>query len=524
MSWRHYLVLGLLGLAATGAVAAFQRVPGYMDADYYYAGGLQLVEGRGFTEPYLWNYLDEPAGLPHPAFSYWMPLASLLAAAGAALFGPGSWSAARIGFLAVATAIPPVTAALAWSFAPRRELALTSGFLAVFSCFYLAYLPTTDTFGLYILLGGLFFLILRRRSSSCGALLLGMLAGLMHLARADGLLWLPMAWAAVFLAAGRRVSRAFLWRGLAVLAGYLLVMGPWFARNQAAFGSLLAPGGSRVLWLTRYDQLFAYPASQLTFSAWWQSGLAALIRTRLWALGLNLASLLSVQGAVFLLPLIAMGFWQLRRDGRIQVAGLAWLLLLGAMTVLFPLAGARGGYFHSGAALQALCWALAPMGLESLVAWAAQRRGWNLAQAAPVFRAALVCLAALLSGAIVYTRLLGGGGGQAWDRENAAYRRIDQFLVSRGAVPDSIVMVANPPGFYLASGKPAIAVPDADLRLLVTAAGQYRAAYLVLEQGSVPTGVLPVYASPHDQGCLVYLGEVEEARVYSFEACFPSQP
>lgn len=104
MTWRQYLLLALLGLLAAGIVAAFQPAPGYMDADYYAAGGFQLASGRGFTEPYLWNYLDEPAGLPHPSNAYWMPLAAMLGAAGAVLFGPSSWTAARIGFLMVVEA------------------------------------------------------------------------------------------------------------------------------------------------------------------------------------------------------------------------------------------------------------------------------------------------------------------------------------------------------------------------------------------------------------------------------------
>jgi hypothetical protein len=239
---------------------------------------------------------------------------------------------------------------------------------------------------------------------------------------------------------------------------------------------------------------------------------------------MNLASLLSVQGEIFLLPLVVLGFWHLRRDGRVQVAGLAGLLLLGAMTVIFPLAGARGGYFHSGAALQTVWWALAPVGLDRFISWAGRRRGWNTVQALPVFRVALVCLAAMLSGVIIYTRVLGGGGGQAWGQENAAYQRIHMFLVSKGAGADSVVMVVNPPGFYLASGSRAIAVPDADVALVVAAARQYGAAYLILERAGMPSGVLPVYESPQGQDCLIYLGEVEEARVFSFEACFAGQP
>jgi hypothetical protein len=103
---RIYLALWALGLALVLLAAAFQSVPGYMDAEYYYAGGLRLAEGSGFSEPFLWNYLNDPVGLPTPSHTYWMPLASILAALGQACcrhLQPG---------LAVASSI--VNAALSW--------------------------------------------------------------------------------------------------------------------------------------------------------------------------------------------------------------------------------------------------------------------------------------------------------------------------------------------------------------------------------------------------------------------------
>ena len=60
MTWRHFLLLAVLGLVVMVFVSAFEPAPGYMDADAYYAGGRQLATGLGFTEPYLWNYLDNP--------------------------------------------------------------------------------------------------------------------------------------------------------------------------------------------------------------------------------------------------------------------------------------------------------------------------------------------------------------------------------------------------------------------------------------------------------------------------------
>jgi len=519
MSWRQFLFLGLLGLAVAAAVAVFQPAPGYMDADYYAVGGAQLATGRGFSEPFLWNYLDDPSGLPHPSNAYWMPLASLLAAAGAWLLHSTTWSALRLGSLIVAACIPPLTASLAYAWTSRRDLALVSGLLAVFSAFYLPFLSTTDTFGLYMLLGGLFFLALGLRSWWLRAIVLGLLAGLMHLARADGLFWLGMAILAVlFVRREKRTATALAGAALLCLAGYLAVMGPWLARNEAVFGTLLAPGGARSLWLTQYDQLFSYPTLNLDFSTWWASGLSAVLKARLWALGMNLANTFAVQAEVLLLPLIAAGAWALRRERSVQLALLGWALTLGAMTVVFPFAGARGGYLHSGAALQTAWWALAPLGLDRLLEWAAQRRAWDGRQAGKVFQAALVGMVVLVSALVVYQRVIGRvNGDPVWGRENAAYRTIGQYLAAQGASPQAMVIVANPPGFYLASGHPAIAVPYGGADVVLQLARRYGASYLVLEKSGIPAGLQPVYLHPDGQAGLRYLGEVEEARVYAIQ-------
>jgi hypothetical protein len=520
MKFRLYLFLFLLGSVVSVLIAAFQPAPGYMDADYYYAGGIQLFKGNGFSEPYLWNYLDDPVGLPHSSHAYWMPLASLIAAAGMALTGTASWSAARIGFILVAAFIPPINAALAWSFSGKRDVAVLAGLLGAFPAFYLPFLADSDTFGLCILLGGLFFLILKRRSSLLNPFLLGVLAGFMHLARTDGFIWLLIAWLAVLYVLPQPLGRRPLFISssmILTLAGYLVVMAPWFIRNQLAFGTPLAPGGSKLFWLTSYDQLFSYPASQISFSAWWQSGLGSILRDRAWALTLNLSNFLSVQGEVFLLPLVCVGFWHLRKDRRLQLAGFSWVILLLVMTFIFPFAGARGGFFHSGASVQAVWWALAPVGLDQVIQWGNRKRGWNLVQASRIFRYALVGFAILMTAAIVLWRVLGVGGSPNWGQEEALYRQIHSFLQEKGMNDEVVVMVANPPGFFLSSGNPAIAVPDGDKETLISVAHRYEAKYLILEEGSTPQTLHSVYVSPADQTGLSYLGDIDGSHIYAIQ-------
>ena len=231
MKRRTYIFLFLLALIVQIAVAALEKVPGYLDADYYFAGGIQLAQGHGFTEPYIWTYLDDPQGLPHPSHGYWMPLASIIAALGMVLTGQQTYTAGRLFFILIAALAPPLTAALAYTFSERPALAFISGVLAIFSVFHLPFLPVTDNYGIFMILGGLYFLLADRPRPWFW---LGLFAGLMTLARSDGLLWLALTFLLVlwrvkdaspanFVAYASQITQYALFAFL----GFLLIMGPW---------------------------------------------------------------------------------------------------------------------------------------------------------------------------------------------------------------------------------------------------------------------------------------------------------
>jgi hypothetical protein len=543
MSLRSYILLALLGLALAVGIALFQSTPGYMDASYSMAGGVWLADGDGFNEQILWNYLDDPAGLPHPSHGYWMPLASLLAALGMWLAGARTFAAARLGFLLLAAVLPVLTARLSLKMTRRGDYAILAGIFAAIPGFYLPYLPTTESFGLYMFFGALFLLLLPAPGSAAGEegletgqltqlqrrwpsllvpLLLGGLSGLMHLTRADGILWLavamlfgsgdPLLWRR-----GRREAVTWATAALLALVGYLLVMGPWMLRNLSAFGSFLSPGGGHVLWITNYDELFTYPASLLTPAHWWGSGLGAILGARLWAGWLNLQTAFAVQGLIFLLPLILAGLWRLRRQPPVQAGVLAWMLTFMLMTLIFPYQGARGGFFHSGAALQPLLWAAAPVGLGAFLDWGARRRGWDLRQAGSFFKSGVVGLALILTILISFNRVIGSDvRSPAWDDRQRRYTLAEQALQDFGASPDDIVIVNDAPTFHLASSRQAISIPYGDFATLQDVALRYRARYLLLEIEQVQGETL--YEQPGDRPGLHYLGTVEGIRLYEFVA------
>jgi hypothetical protein len=485
MNWRHYSLLFIIAAAVLFGIGSIQTVPGYMDAEYYYLGGIQLAGGEGFVEPILWNYLDDPTGLPHPSHAYWMPLASLVAAFGMWFTGNlGFWSA-RLGFFFLAVLIPLVTAALGYQFSGNSRWAFVSGLLAVFSGLYLPYISTTDTFTLYMLLGGILLLLLPKTNfpSPFAMVAAGIIVGLLHLSRADGIIWLPsLILVMIYGTKSRAFLKIILKNLFLLLLGYILVMSPWIYRNLAEFGSFLSPGGLRTLWLTNYDQLFSYPAGQLTFQHWWSSGLVEILKARLWALGINTQRTIAEQGMVFLTPLVILGMWRSRSDLRVQIGFWAWMLTFSVMTLFFPFAGARGGLFHSCAALQPLFWAITPLGLNVFVEWGERQRGWKPEQAHLVFSSALVGFAVFLSVGLFFQRVIGPDlTTYAWEKTSSHYQAVESELQTLGATPDDIVMVKNPPGYNVVSHRSAIVIPDGDVRTLISAATRYGARYIVLE-------------------------------------------
>lgn len=522
MSWRHYALLFLIGLIVPFAVAQFQSLPGYMDADYYFAGGLQLAEGRGFTEPYLWNYLDDPAGLPHPSHTYWMPLASIVSALGMWISGQSTYAAGRFPFILLSACVPLLTAALAFRVSRQTRLAIVSGLLSIFSLYYAPFMPVPDNYALFMLLGG-GFLLLAPLKQKWIPVALGALAGLMTLARSDGLLWLGLAgltvmWKATDKEDGTRNTFkewlvTILPAGLLVVFGYLLTMGPWHARNLNLFGSLLTPGGGRLLWLQNYNETFIYPPGDLTRVSFLQAGWDLALQNRGRAFSANFSNAFGAQGGIFLFPLILIGLWQLRRDLRTKIAVTGWLILFAVMTVVFPFAGSRGSFFHAGAAFQPYWWVVTPIGLDAVVAWL-RRRGQFTDRNAPVFlQGVLVLLAMFMTLYLVNIRVISSG----WAEDDFIYPSVEARFLEHGIRPQDAVIVRNPPGYFIASGRPAVALPFGDEATLLAVAKKFEARYLVIEKDGTFAAIQDLYDEPQSNPAFVYIGEVNEAKLYRIE-------
>lgn len=517
MSFRAYLLLFLSGLILPLIVAQFQPIPGYLDSDYYFAGGIQLVKGNGFSEPYLWNYLDGTSTLPHPSHTYWMPLASILSALGMWVTGQATYASARLPFIIIAALVVPVTAAVAYAFSRKRDLAITSALLAIFSIYHAPFVGVTDNFSLFMLFGGLYFVFATRLiedpSRRHAWFFLGLLAGLLALSRSDGLLWLTLTFLFTLWRAPKdsflRIANYALLNSLIAFLGFLVIMSPWYARNLNTFGSLMAPGGSRALWLENYDQTFIYPPEKLNMESFLASGWKEILSDRLGAFGANLQSGFAAHGGIILFPFIVAGVIYFRKDERVKLASTAWLILFFVMTFIFPFAGARGAFFHAGAALQPLWWTLAPLGLDEILL-SLRKRNWGNDQTKVIFRSALVMVAIILTAFVVNLRLFTLG----WGEGEGIYPAVEEFLLENGIEENDIVIVRNAPGYYIATNRSAISIPYGGEDAILAVAKQFGANYLVLESKAALPQIKSLLENPQSHDGFIYLGEVNETRVF----------
>lgn len=514
---KDALALFLITLSIRGLTALPQQQPNYMDDAYYYVNAINLAQGRGFVEDFVWNYLDQPDRPPQPSHLYWMPLTSILSASSMIIFGH-RYRAAQFPLIGLAALLAPMAYFVALTLSNRRRLGWLAGWLMIFSGFYLPYWTTTDNFTPFAMFGAaaLFFVgyslnnaVGTKQPLFWPMLLAGLSAGLAHLTRADGgLILLSIA---LFITVRHRRSAGRIL--LILMLGYILIMAPWFVRNWQVIGRPLSTTGTQTIWLTHYDDLFSY-GKTLSPNLFFAQGTEVIIDQKLWALSTNFQRVLAEWFMIFLLPLALIGVWKLRHHPLMQLSGLYAMLLFIAMTFIFTFPGVRGGLFHSAGALLPFIYGASVVGFETLIDWlAARRRGWNAALAKQVFGVGLISLAAIVSSFAYFQKI------QTWNNSHPTYPLIVEWLGLQGG--QAMVMVSNPPMYRQYDGGLSLVIPNEDIETTFQVMQTYQATYLILEADH-PAPLNRLYEQP-DHTPYFTLVEVfgDDGGTYLFEMVTP---
>ncbi len=516
MKRSRLILFAVLAFLMYLALAQLQQHPGYMDADYHYYMGLRIANGEGLTENILWNYLDEPQGLPHPSHAYWGPLPSALAALGIGVFARlESFQAARLPFILLAAFVPVLVMQLTFELSRRKELAWMAGLMALVSPFYVPYLLTTESFAPALFLGAVIarsLLRVERGTSLSHHVFLGLACGLLYLTRAEGLLWVLLVGIYIWLTHKSKNARP-IQPVLYFLLGFLIPVLPWLIRNQIVFGIAVAPGAGHTLWLQSYEDLFTFPAEKLSMHTFFQGGLIQILQHWVWALGQNLLSAIAVMGGIILFPFMIGAIWKQWHRRLAHFAVAAWILLLLTMSIIFPFPGVRGGFFHAGAVLQPLLWAFAVIGLDQFITWAAAIRSWQKEQAFRVLGTGVVLILTALSAFVFQQRVLFDDGA-AWNKYADDYEVIAGDLNEIGVSKDAVVMVNNPPGFSNQSGMSSLVIPNGGEALIAQVAERYGASVLILEANH-PAALDQLYEDPHNSQVFEFLIDVNGTYIFS---------
>jgi 4-amino-4-deoxy-L-arabinose transferase-like glycosyltransferase len=505
------------------------QAPAYTDAHYHTNAATRVAAGQGLTELYLWTYLGAPDALPasgvFPSHLYWMPLTSLIAGAGMRVFGIDYAGAQTPNVLLVAI-MAGIGYWLGWRLGGSRRHAWMAGLITLSGGFFARYWGVIDTFAPYAVAGAGCLALMGLGSTTPQAQInahdaemhrrariqpwvwwmAGIGAGLGHLTRADGLLLLLVG---VWVIVGKREkhnAHARRRQGttlLCLLAGYLLVMGGWFARNLHEVGVILPTGGVGAIWYRSYDDLFRYPPVNTPDMAFSDGG-RAWLSARWEALSNNLATFVAVEGMIVLTPLMLIGLLVRRHDPFLRP--FLWYVfgLHIVFTLVFPFPGYRGGLLHSAVALLP-CWAaLGVVGLDDVIGWFGKRRRWNTRAARSVFSTALLVYVVGLS------LWIGTRGRVETGDPPVLYTRLEALLPD-----DARVMINDPAALYGYTGLGGVVVPNEAPHVIAVVAARYAIQYVVIEPAGVPARMRSILEDP--PSFLREIGRIGDAVVYALD-------
>ena len=515
------VALFLIALTIRAVLAALTPDPAYPDPAYYVDIARNLAAGKGFTENFLWTFIDVggriPANphLPVPSNAHWAPLASMVQVPFIWLLGP-TQLASLLPFVLVGALAAPLGWAIARDAGASPLVQVGSGILGAVPGLTTVFMAQPDNFALTMVLGGtaLWFTSRGLRGHARSFVAAGLLIGLATLARTDGAL-LAAAPAAAFAwdrwrawrtarvtppeppgapagashpgqapASARPGAPAIPFvAAVGCALAFLVVVGPWWIRQLAVFGSISPSTGYGILWLRSFAELDSVTAPR-TLAAFLAQPLGALVGSRVMGFVAAIGIYLALVCAMFLAPFAAVGWWIRRRStetGPWLVAALVLLLFSG---LLFAIHVPNGMFLHASVSLAPVTYWLAMEGIVAVAGWvAARRRSLDAVRLARLLGVAVLALV-IAGSALAATSVRAG-----WESTLAERAQLTA-AIDRLAVPGDLLMSIDTATFEYLTGHGGVVIPNDPLPVIEQAARAYGVRWLVLER----TGAVPALA------------------------------
>lgn len=454
------------------ALMRLAQTPGHADSAFYYTVAKNIVAGRGLVLDYVFNYLDGLPPIPHYSSDFWHPLASYLLAIPMKVLGVSVFNA-TLSSLAAGILIAVVAFYAGRAYGQSVEFGILTALLTYFAPAQIYMSTTTDANIFFGLFGVLALYFTMRAFEKPGYFLLaGVFTGLSHLTRQDGLLLLATVLASILIA--RLPFKHRIRLGAAVVLIHALVLSPLLFKNYTIFGAPFPSGPSRTMYLTAYEDFYAYGKTFSLKTYYGELGLRGIYKDKLDAAHDNLALTISFLNRVVAIALvISLLDWILLRRDRKKLQQLSPALFYSLIVYFFY---ALIASYSRGSTIKSLGSRLPFFYIIILdFAFARLKRRWLIY---PLLVAACIYL-----GYSGYQRMF--TSHTHYNQVYAQLRAVQQVISSdaerRNVPPGQIVVMSRDPWeFYEATGLTAVMIPNNDLETILQVAGHYRVQYMIL--------------------------------------------
>lgn len=508
---RTPIVLYALALAVRAVLFALFPDPAYPDSFYYVEVGRSIASGQGLNVDFIWIFAEVGARiptiptLPIPSNAHWLPLSSFLQAPFITLLGPTALASALPGML-IGSLAAPLTWAIARDAGSAPNAARAAGILVAIPGAVTVFMAQPETFAITMpLVAATLWAAARSlRGDGRAFVLAGFLAGVLALTRNDGVLLggtLGLIWLAdrVRVIRARRAARSWsraeernpigVLAGLLALGAFLIVIGPWWARQLAVFGSISPTSSSgAALWIRdfrEWNSIVAQP-SLATFLA---QGAGPIIASRLAGLTSALTIFSVLVCSVVLVPFLLLGVLAKRSSPAFQPWFVYTFVVFAGATLLYPVHVPGGTFIHTAIGLAPHAVILSIEGVVAFVGLlSARRRAWNRDQAGGVFLWGFVAL--VIGIAVVFGRPAQLG----WDAVRQPRLELAAYLDAQAVPRDDRILSIDAGGIKYFTGHPGVVTPDDPIEVIESVARAYDTRWLVVERGDAAQALGPVLA------------------------------
>jgi 4-amino-4-deoxy-L-arabinose transferase-like glycosyltransferase len=503
-----FVVFTALGLALFLRLffASMISHPGHGDYPFYYTVAENLVDGRGFTIDYIWHYLNHPDAITHVSYDYWMPLTSLLISIPMFAFGKSLFAALLLPII-MGLALSVLTYFISKAYSDSRLTAFLSAGLVLFMPeLFIKSLQTDSAIFYAFLVSASLLCIMKGVTHPKFFLLAGLVAGLAHLTRQDGLLLIPVIFATILLSRQQSLrAKAFTFS--CALGIYLLVLSPLIVSNLREFGAPFPPGPSKTMFITQYEDLYVY-SKELSFQNYLKLGPSEIVLSKV-RMAISHAWHLYERFGEFLSILMIVGLAGLavsvekRKQWMLYFPPLLFLvILLSFYTLVATFIGGGGGFLRSGMALTPF-----------LVVIAVDLMNRMIASKAVVCASILIVLTLFVYHDISDTKQL----INTTTRLSARLMHLKKIVAedaNHQGVKDVVIMTRDPWEVYHSTRYKAIQIPNEGLEVIVTVAQKYGANYLLLP--APREALTPLYEGKTNDDRLLFVASVPDSELKLF--------